>query len=158
LGKGLDAPVSRVADAGKAEWIKHYTALSTLNWAAGKGSEQTAALVKALIKRLQDDEPLPEALTALEGEQTAERLLGMPVVADIALGIDDKQQVQIKAQRWQWHDKGWKLIEPPRKVLQLAEQKVQLLDLQKSAEIGNAHNQALANYWPHKSLSSCSPE
>jgi ABC-type transport system involved in multi-copper enzyme maturation permease subunit len=140
LNKGLEAPVRRVADAGKAEWIKPYTALSTLNWAAGQGSEQTCALIKALLKRLQNDEPLPEALTGLAGQQTAEHLLGMPVVADIALRVDDKQQVQIKAQRWQWHDKGWQLIEPPREILQLVKQETQLLDLQKSAEISNAQD------------------
>ena len=148
LGKRLEAPVDRVANAGKALWIKPYTALSTLNWAAGQGSEQTAALIKALLNRLQNDEPLPEALTALAGQQTAERLLGMPMVADIALHVDDKQQMQIKAQRWQWHNIGWQLIEPPLEVLQLVGEETQLLDLQKSSEISTTQDFIVLDSWP----------
>jgi hypothetical protein len=148
LGKALKAPVCRVADAGEADWIESYTALSTLNWAAGQGAEQTAALIEALLKRLQHDEPLPEALAALAGEQTAERLLGMPMVSDIALHADEKQQVQIEAKRWQWHNNGWELIEPPREVLQLAAQNTQLFDLQKSPEINSGQDFIVLDSWP----------
>jgi len=46
----------------------------------------------------------------------------MPLATDVALSVDDKQQVQVSAQRWQWHNNGWQLIEPPRVVLQLKAQ------------------------------------
>ena len=148
LGEKLEAPVAQVADAGNAQWIKPYTALSTLNWAAGQGPEQTTALIKALLNRLQNDIPLPEALAALAGQETADRLLGMPIMADIALHAEDKLQAQVKAQRWQWHDKGWQLIQPPSQVLQLLEQKAQLIDLQKAEAIKPSQNFVIFDSWP----------
>ena len=144
----LEAPVRRVVDAGEANWIEPYTTLSTLNWAAGQGAEKTAALIKKLLKRLQNNEPLPEALAALAGQQTADRLLGMPLAADVALSVDDKQQVHVSAQRWQWHNNGWQMIEPPRVVLQLAAQNRQLFDLQKSVAISIAQDFVVLDSWP----------
>ena len=144
----LEAPVRRVADAGEANWIKPYITLSTLNWAAGQGAEQTAALVKALLRQLKNNATLPGALAKLIGQQTAGRLLGMPLAADVALRVDDKQQVKVSAQRWQWHNNGWKLIEPPRVILQLKAQDMQLFDLQKSPGISTAQDFIVLDSWP----------
>jgi len=140
MGERRDVPIGSVSDASESDWIKPYTALSILNWASIQGTEQTVVIIKSLLKRLQNDEPLPKALAAVAGQQTADSLLGMPMVSDIALHVDDKQQAQITAQRWQWHNNGWQLIKPPLEVLQLAGKKTQLLDLQKSAEINTAQD------------------
>ncbi|MCH9812656.1 MAG: hypothetical protein K0U47_01795 [Epsilonproteobacteria bacterium] len=147
LGKGLKAPVARVADAGKADWIKPYTTLSTLNWAASQGTERTVTMIKSLLKQLENDEPLPKALISVAGEEAAEHLLGMPMVSDIALHLDDKQQVQIKAKRWQWHNNGWQLMEAPREVLQLVGEKMRMLDLQNSSEINATQDFMVLDSW-----------
>jgi len=69
-------------------------------------------------------------------------------MADIALSVDDKQQIQIKAQRWQWNDKGWQLVEQPREILQLIEQNPQLLNLQKSEAINTSKDFIVLDRWP----------
>lgn len=147
MGERREVPVGQVADAGEADWVKLYTTLSTLNWAASQGTEQTVVVIKALLNRLQNNEPLPEALAALAGQQTAERLLGMPMVSDIAVHVDDKQQVQIKAKRWQWNDNGWELIEEPKKVLQIVGEQTQILDLQESLEINTMQDFIVLDSW-----------
>lgn len=135
LGKGLKAPIVSVKDAKKAQWLKPYTALSTLNWANAQGAEKTSALVKEMLIKVQNGESIPDALVALAGEGTAHHLLGMPMVSDISLGIDKQQKIQIKAKRWQWHDKGWELIEAPKEVLQLIGDKVKLINLKEPFEL-----------------------
>lgn len=146
LGKGLKAPVVRLADAGTAECVN--TSLSMLNWAAAQGAEQTTEAIKALLKRLKNNEPLPEVLTALLGEQTTEHLLGcIPMVSDIAVHVDEKQQMQIKAQRWQWYNNGWQLIEQPMEILQLVGKNTQLYDLQKSSEINTTQDFIILDSW-----------
>lgn len=147
LGGRQTTPVGKVADARKSDWIKPYTALSTLNWATAQGSEKTASMIKILLQHLKEGESIPDALALVAGKQTAEHLLGMPMVSDISIQADKKQQLQIKAKRWQWKDNGWELIEEPKEVLQLVGKETKLISLQKPLDINSSQDFILLDSW-----------
>lgn len=118
----LSVPVVALADAGQAAWVRPYSALTTLNWAAQIGTVQATQIVRQVITHVRSGQTVSQALQNQAGQATANALLGMPVASDIALVHDAEQGMQVTAQRWQWRDGSWHDAEATQQVLVVAPQ------------------------------------
>lgn len=116
----LKEPITQVAKTGTTDWIESYSSLTTLAWASQLGTDLALRKLLQLLDTMPSHDSLAVAFKQILGEQVAQQLMGVPVASDIELIIDDKQSLKLQAQRWNWQNGGWKLIDSPEKVVRLS--------------------------------------
>ncbi|MEM7217368.1 MAG: hypothetical protein AAF515_03315 [Pseudomonadota bacterium] len=114
----LAEPVVTIVDA-HGDWIADYAGLALDGWWLGDAAPEPAALIASLDARLAQGPGFAKLFTTLVGESAARRLLGPPLVSDVAL-IRDGTGDAISARRWTWSDGGWSNSPPPQVVFSRA--------------------------------------
>lgn len=104
----LDAPLIGLANDGAAEWVGQYAPHATMAWAQALGTAEALRVATGVADRVRTGLAIREALSVEAGQKVASSLLGAPSASDISTAMTDERQLEVRGERFQWKDGGWR--------------------------------------------------